>query len=182
MPRLAHTFDCPTCRPCTPRSVGTRFPLSVVQRLIIIEGGTISRRSRQRGRPLTARRAAGRTVAGVIAVAVQETPVVRQAPKCCTPVPGDTIMGFTTRGQGFRCIGPTARTPTTCGSSPERLVEVPGRRPGDSFLVAVQFEGWTGPACSTTSREPCQNTRQHRVGTMGTTSTGLQGADDVRDR
>ena len=32
--------------------------------------------------------------------------------RCCTPVPGDEIIGFVTRGRGVSaCTGPTAPTP-----------------------------------------------------------------------
>ncbi len=34
--------------------------------------------------------------------------------RCCTPVPGDEIIGFVTRGRASRCTGPTA--PTRCRS------------------------------------------------------------------
>jgi GTP pyrophosphokinase len=61
--------------------------------------------------------------------------------RCCTPVPGDEIMGFVTRGQGVsvhRTDCPNARA---LGSQPERLIEVTWRtgKP-TSFVVAVQVD------------------------------------------
>jgi GTP pyrophosphokinase len=61
--------------------------------------------------------------------------------RCCTPVPGDEIMGFVTRGQGVsvhRTDCPNARALTR---EPERLIEVSWRagRP-TSFVVSVQVE------------------------------------------
>jgi len=61
--------------------------------------------------------------------------------RCCTPVPGDEIMGFVTRGQGVsvhRTDCPNARA---LSSQSERLMEVSWRtgKP-TSFVVAVQVE------------------------------------------
>jgi GTP pyrophosphokinase len=61
--------------------------------------------------------------------------------RCCTPVPGDEIMGFVTRGQGVsvhRTDCPNARA---LASQPERLMEVSWRtgKP-TSFVVAIQVE------------------------------------------
>ena len=61
--------------------------------------------------------------------------------RCCTPVPGDEIMGFVTRGQGVsvhRTDCPNAKALT---AQSERLIEVSWRtgKP-TSFVVAVQVE------------------------------------------
>ncbi|MEX0743787.1 MAG: ACT domain-containing protein, partial [Actinomycetota bacterium] len=61
--------------------------------------------------------------------------------RCCTPVPGDEIMGFVTRGQGVsvhRTDCPNAKALT---AQAERLIEVSWRtgKP-TSFVVAVQVE------------------------------------------
>ena len=61
--------------------------------------------------------------------------------RCCTPVPGDEIMGFVTRGQGVsvhRTDCPNARA---LRKEPERLIEVSwaGGKP-TSFTVAIQVE------------------------------------------
>jgi GTP pyrophosphokinase len=61
--------------------------------------------------------------------------------RCCTPVPGDEIMGFVSRGQGVsvhRTDCPNARD---LAREPERLIEVSWRagKP-TSFVVAVQVE------------------------------------------
>jgi GTP diphosphokinase / guanosine-3',5'-bis(diphosphate) 3'-diphosphatase len=61
--------------------------------------------------------------------------------RCCTPVPGDEIVGFVTKGRGVsvhRADCPNARALAT---QPDRFIEVtwrPGR--GTSFVVAVQIE------------------------------------------
>jgi GTP pyrophosphokinase len=61
--------------------------------------------------------------------------------RCCTPVPGDQIMGFVTRGQGVsvhRTDCPNARA---LMREPERIIEVSWRtgKP-TSFVVAIQVE------------------------------------------
>jgi guanosine-3',5'-bis(diphosphate) 3'-pyrophosphohydrolase len=61
--------------------------------------------------------------------------------RCCTPAPGDQIMGFVTRGQGVsvhRTDCPNARALVR---EPERIIEVSWRtgKP-TSFVVAIQVE------------------------------------------
>jgi GTP pyrophosphokinase len=61
--------------------------------------------------------------------------------RCCTPVPGDEIVGFVTRGRGVsvhRADCPNARALAT---QADRFIDVswrPGK--GTSFVVAVQIE------------------------------------------
>jgi GTP pyrophosphokinase len=61
--------------------------------------------------------------------------------RCCTPVPGDQIMGFVTRGQGVsvhRTDCPNARA---LAAQPERLIEVSWRAGrSTTFVVAIQVE------------------------------------------
>jgi GTP diphosphokinase / guanosine-3',5'-bis(diphosphate) 3'-diphosphatase len=61
--------------------------------------------------------------------------------RCCTPVPGDEIMGFVTRGHGVsvhRADCPNARDLTR---QPERLIDVSWRAGAPtSFLVSIQVE------------------------------------------
>ena len=62
--------------------------------------------------------------------------------KCCTPVPGDQITGFVTRGNGVSvhradCVN----LGHLLESEPERLVSVRwSPREGSQFLVAIQVE------------------------------------------
>jgi GTP pyrophosphokinase len=62
--------------------------------------------------------------------------------KCCTPVPGDSISGFVTRGNGVSvhradCVN----LQHLLQSQPERLVGVRwSPREGSQFLVAIQVE------------------------------------------
>jgi GTP pyrophosphokinase len=61
--------------------------------------------------------------------------------KCCTPVPGDDVVGFVTRGRG---VSVHRRDCTNAGeilSAPERLVEVEwAPTSGSMFLVNIQVE------------------------------------------
>lgn len=61
--------------------------------------------------------------------------------RCCTPVPGDEIMGFVTRGQGVSVHRTDCPNGKALSAQPERLIDVswrPGR--STSFVVAIQVE------------------------------------------
>jgi GTP pyrophosphokinase len=61
--------------------------------------------------------------------------------KCCTPVPGDEILGFVTRGGGVSVHRTDCTNAGDLQSKPERLVEVEwASAPGAVFLVAIQVE------------------------------------------
>jgi GTP pyrophosphokinase len=61
--------------------------------------------------------------------------------RCCTPVPGDEIMGFVTRGQGVSVHRTDCPNVKALTNEPERLIEVSWRtgKP-TSFVVAIQVE------------------------------------------
>jgi GTP pyrophosphokinase len=61
--------------------------------------------------------------------------------RCCTPVPGDEIIGFVTRGRGVSVHRADCPNAKSLADDPDRLIEVswrPGK--GTSFVVAVQVE------------------------------------------
>jgi GTP diphosphokinase / guanosine-3',5'-bis(diphosphate) 3'-diphosphatase len=61
--------------------------------------------------------------------------------KCCTPVPGDDIIGFVTRGGGVSVHRKACTNVGSLTRQAERLVEVQWRPSNDSiFLVAIQVE------------------------------------------
>jgi GTP pyrophosphokinase len=61
--------------------------------------------------------------------------------RCCTPVPGDEILGFVTRGGGVSVHRTDCTNATELTSAPERLVEVTWAPSSSSvFLVAIQVE------------------------------------------
>jgi GTP diphosphokinase / guanosine-3',5'-bis(diphosphate) 3'-diphosphatase len=61
--------------------------------------------------------------------------------KCCTPVPGDTILGFVTRGAGVSVHRSDCTNADSLTSQPERLVDVEWAPTAQSmFLVNIQVE------------------------------------------
>ena len=61
--------------------------------------------------------------------------------KCCTPVPGDEIMGFITKGQGVSVHQTACRNYQALAQQAERLVEVEWAPTSKSlFLVQIQVE------------------------------------------
>jgi guanosine-3',5'-bis(diphosphate) 3'-pyrophosphohydrolase len=91
-------------------------------------------------RPRTENRDAGVIVEGV------DGDVLVKLARCCTPVPGDSVEGFVTRGAGVSVHRTDCVNLKALRSQPERLVEVRWAPTGKStFLVAVQVEGLDRP-------------------------------------
>jgi len=61
--------------------------------------------------------------------------------RCCTPVPGDEILGFVTRGNGVSVHRTDCTNVVHLKTQPERLLEVEwAPTAGSVFLVAIQVE------------------------------------------
>jgi GTP pyrophosphokinase len=61
--------------------------------------------------------------------------------KCCTPVPGDEIIGFVTRGGGVSVHRQDCTNAGALQAEPDRLIEVDWEpSSGSVFLVAIQVE------------------------------------------
>jgi GTP diphosphokinase / guanosine-3',5'-bis(diphosphate) 3'-diphosphatase len=61
--------------------------------------------------------------------------------KCCTPVPGDDILGFVTRGAGVSIHRADCTNASSLNAQPERLVDVEWAPTAQSmFLVNIQVE------------------------------------------
>jgi GTP diphosphokinase / guanosine-3',5'-bis(diphosphate) 3'-diphosphatase len=61
--------------------------------------------------------------------------------KCCTPVPGDPIAGFVTRGQGVSVHQASCHNVSNMLAEPERMIEVEWSPSSNSvFLVQIQIE------------------------------------------
>jgi guanosine-3',5'-bis(diphosphate) 3'-pyrophosphohydrolase len=61
--------------------------------------------------------------------------------RCCTPVPGDRIVGFVTRGQGVSVHRADCPNVKTLRREPERMIEVAwAEGKSTSFVVAIQVE------------------------------------------
>ncbi|GAA1367427.1 RelA/SpoT family protein [Brevibacterium luteolum] len=61
--------------------------------------------------------------------------------RCCTPVPGDTIMGFVTRGAGVSVHRTDCKNVSSLKREPERIVEVEWAHHSQGiYLVQIQVE------------------------------------------
>jgi guanosine-3',5'-bis(diphosphate) 3'-pyrophosphohydrolase len=91
---------------------------------------------------ITGRRSRGRATGGDAGVIVKDlTDVWVKLAKCCTPVPGDEILGFVTRGAGVSVHRADCTNAGELKSHPERLVDVEWAPTGQSmFLVNIQVE------------------------------------------
>jgi guanosine-3',5'-bis(diphosphate) 3'-pyrophosphohydrolase len=121
---------------------GTVGPQAVVNRLIIVEGGDeIVADETSEDRVVTGRRrrSSGAGDSGIRVIGASDL-LVKLA-KCCTPVPGDDILGFVTRGAGISVHRDDCSNAENLRSEPERLIPIewaPNAK--SSFLVAIQIE------------------------------------------
>ena len=88
-------------------------------------------------------RSPGRSVsggdAGVVVKGISDVWV--KLARCCTPVPGDEILGFVTRGGGVSIHRLTCTNSTSLLAQPDRLVEVEWAPSSQSvFVVSIQVE------------------------------------------
>nr|WP_017625765.1 bifunctional (p)ppGpp synthetase/guanosine-3',5'-bis(diphosphate) 3'-pyrophosphohydrolase [Nocardiopsis chromatogenes] len=114
---------------------------NVVQKLVASLGGIESAEEdiAESALPTRARPRRGRPAGGSGVVVEGDPDVWVRLSRCCTPVPGDSIVGFVTRGNGVSvhrsdCVN-------TRALDPERMVGVEWQ-PGEDamFLVALQVE------------------------------------------
>lgn len=115
---------------------------SVVQRLIARAGGHQALAEEAEEEPLPVRGGARARPRGDPGVVVQGQPDVWvKLARCCTPVPGDTIIGFVTRGSGVSVHRKDCINGAHLAQQPERIVEVAWSPTQDSlYLVSVQVE------------------------------------------
>src|SRR4051794_6091207 len=115
---------------------------TVVQRLVQALGGpegavedlaetAVPTRAQPRLRP-----------AGDPGVVVKDDPDIwTKLARCCTPVPGDEVLGFVTRGSGVSVHRADCTNVEHLSTQPERLVEVEwAPTAGSVFLVSIQVE------------------------------------------
>ena len=70
-----------------------------------------------------------------------DSDVLAKLARCCTPVPGDKIMGFVTRGSGVSVHREDCKNVAQLKLEPERLMEVSWAPTSKSlFLVQIQIE------------------------------------------
>ncbi|RZU31462.1 RelA/SpoT family protein [Blastococcus saxobsidens] len=116
---------------------------SVVEKLMVALGGSegaaedIAETAIPTRRPAPRRSASGDP--GIIVHGMSD--VWAKLAKCCTPVPGDSVLGFVTRGGGVSVHRTDCTNAADLQTKPERLVEVEwASSPGSVFLVAIQVE------------------------------------------
>ncbi len=116
---------------------------TVVRRVIDLYGGEEgASEDLAEGVQITGRRSSGRPSGGDAGVIVKGlTDVWVKLAKCCTPVPGDDIVGFVTRGQGISVHRSDCANALSLKSQPERFTEVEWAPTAQSmFLVNIQVE------------------------------------------
>ncbi len=115
---------------------------AVVDRLIAFQGGEeAAAEESYEDQPVY--RSTRRPASSDLGVEVQGDPSLWvKLARCCTPVPGDEILGFVTRGQGVSVHARDCTNVKSLLQSPERIVPVSwSNQPGGSFVVSVYLEG-----------------------------------------
>ncbi|MDT4900241.1 MAG: diphosphokinase / guanosine-3,5-bis(diphosphate) 3-diphosphatase, partial [Pseudonocardiales bacterium] len=88
--------------------------------------------------PMVAARRTGGDV-GVVVKGVSD--ILVKLARCCTPVPGDEILGFVTRGGGVSVHRRSCTNAEALHGQPERIVEVEwAPSVGSTFVVSIQVE------------------------------------------
>ncbi len=121
---------------------GAVSPQHVVQRLMATEGGMEEAAEQSlEDKPLLERR--GRRTNADVGVEVRGDPTVWvKLAKCCTPLPGDDILGFVTRGDGVSVHRRDCTNATNLLLTPERIIDVAwSADKSQSYLAAIQIEG-----------------------------------------
>ncbi len=119
---------------------------AVVQRLIATEGGVeAAAEASSEDHPNLNGRRRQSTQAGESGVIVAgHSDLWVKLAKCCTPVPGDQILGFITREDGVSVHRTDCTNAANLREKPDRLIDVtwaPSGTSGATFLVALQIEG-----------------------------------------
>ncbi len=120
---------------------GQASAASVVQRLVHAMGGEPGAEEdiAETARPGQTARRVRTGDPGVVVKGVEDVWV--KLAKCCTPVPGDDIVGFVTRGAGVSVHRSDCINVTALRNQPERIVDVEWSQGSTAlFLVQIQVE------------------------------------------
>ena len=117
----------------------------VVQRLVALIGGVEDAEEElaERATPSTVRQRRATGDAGVVVSGADGDldGLYTKLARCCTPVPGDEILGFVTRGGGVSVHRTDCTNAGDLQARAERLVDVSWSvSPASVFLVAIQVE------------------------------------------
>ncbi|MCL1906908.1 MAG: bifunctional (p)ppGpp synthetase/guanosine-3',5'-bis(diphosphate) 3'-pyrophosphohydrolase [Propionibacteriaceae bacterium] len=119
----------------------------VVDQLIAIEGGQESAvEAAMKHRPfLTSSRPMVLSTASGVEVEGDDDVLVKLA-RCCTPVPGDEILGFVTRGHGVSVHRTQCKNVEDLQNSPQRILNVSWvKDSGVNYLVTIVIDGLNRP-------------------------------------
>jgi GTP pyrophosphokinase len=113
--------------------------------------------------PTTAR---GRRAVGVHVEGLDD--VMVRLSRCCTPVPGDEIMGFVTRGRGVSVHRTDCANAVALSTQSQRLIEVEWDHDETAtFVVSVEIEALDR---SSLLRDVAQVLAEHHVNILGSAS------------
>jgi GTP pyrophosphokinase len=114
----------------------------VVQRLVAQLGGDDEAADELAERSTPATMPVRQRTNDDVGVSVPGAPgVLTKLAKCCTPVPGDNIMGFVTRGGGVSVHRTDCTNAASLQQQSERIIDVQwAPSPSSVFLVAIQVE------------------------------------------
>lgn len=124
---------------------GHMSPENVVDRLLRTVGGEEGAQEdlAEATRPSRTRTSVGTGAAPSIVVdGMDDADILTKLARCCTPVPGDEIVGFITRGQGISVHRADCSNLKDLSSDEERLINIAwaGGQTGAVFLVQIQVE------------------------------------------
>ena len=122
---------------------GSVGPQGVVQRLIATEGGLDQAMDENlEDRPVLTTRLARRSHSDVGVVVEGDSSMWVKLARCCTPLPGDEILGFITRENGVSVHRTDCTNAKALLAQPERIVHVEWAPTATSgYEVSVQIEG-----------------------------------------
>ncbi|HEV7934318.1 MAG TPA: bifunctional (p)ppGpp synthetase/guanosine-3',5'-bis(diphosphate) 3'-pyrophosphohydrolase [Actinomadura sp.] len=119
---------------------------SVVQKLVEALGGAESAEEDLAETAIPTRRKRSRPAGDPGVMVAGDPDVWVRLSRCCTPVPGDDIVGFVTRGSGVSVHRVDCVNVAHLKTQPDRLVDVKWSPGEDSvFLVAIQVEALDRP-------------------------------------
>jgi GTP pyrophosphokinase len=117
-------------------------------------------------RPPRASRTAGRRRAGVHVEGLDD--VMVRLSRCCTPVPGDEVMGFVTRGRGVSVHRSDCANAVALSRQTQRVIEVEWDHDQTAtFVVSVEVEALDR---SRLLRDVAQVLSEHHVNILGSSS------------
>lgn len=120
---------------------GRISPTTIVQKLVDAAGGVdgAADDAAEAVTPSPGRRVSPSHDVGVVVKGADDLWV--KLARCCTPVPGDPIMGFVTRGSGVSVHREDCVNVPNLRENPERIVDVEwAPTPSSVFLVNIQVE------------------------------------------